>query len=525
MRQTRYAAATLLTAFLLLGSPARGQENVVVDTKAATTPFPHFWEQTFGSGRAILSLRQSYRDDIRSVKQVTDFRSVRFHGIFMDEVGLYDPDAMTQNPGLAPEKVKGAGVYNFSYIDQIYDGLLESGVRPFVELSFMPRKMAADPNQTQSFFYKPVVSPPKDYAVWDAMITAFGQHLIERYGVEEVATWDFEVWNEPNLDFWGGRPNIPTYFDLYDHTAVALKKASKRIRVGGPSTAQAAYVAEFLKHCKEKNIPVDFASTHVYANDTAKDVFKTDEQIPRDQMVYRAVKKVHEEIAASAYPKIPLLFSEYNASYANEPDVTDTVYMGPWLANNIRLCDGLTESMSYWSFSDVFEEQGVVRTPFYGGFGLIAERGIQKPALHAFAMLHELGDRRIKVDSESALATRSSDGAVEIALWNYAPPYGTGASYTPPPENPGPSKSFTVTIEGAPKDAAVVVWRVDADHGNVVKAFDAMGRPAAPSREQMMKLRAAAAPSPEEKSRLKDGRFTISIPPQGLVVVKVPAVR
>ncbi len=125
-------------------------------------------------------------------------------------------------------------------------------------------------------------------------------------------------------------------------------------------------------------------------------------------MVYRAVKKVHEEIAESPYPKMPLIFSEYNASYANEPDVTDSVYMGPWMANNIRLCDGLTESMSYWSFSDVFEEQGVVRTPFYGGFGLIAEHGIQKPALHAFAMLHELGDRRIKVDSESALATRSS---------------------------------------------------------------------------------------------------------------------
>ncbi len=220
--------------------------TILIDAKAPTTPFPHFWEQTFGSGRAILSLRQSYRDDIRSVKQVTDFRSVRFHGIFLDEVGLYDPDAVTQNPGLPPEKVKGAGVYNFSYIDQIYDGLLESGVRPFVELSFMPRKMAADPNQTQSFFYKPVVSPPKDYAVWDAMITAFGQHLIERYGADEVATWDFEVWNEPNLDFWGGRPNMPTYFELYDHTAVALKKASGRIRVGGPATAQAAYVAEFL---------------------------------------------------------------------------------------------------------------------------------------------------------------------------------------------------------------------------------------------------------------------------------------
>ena len=498
-----------------------GATVISVDAKAQTTPFPHFWEQTFGSGRAILALRQSYRDDVRSVKKVTDFRSVRFHGIFNDEVGLYDPDAVVKNPGLAAEKVEAAGPYNFSYIDQIYDGLLEMGVRPFVEMSFMPKKMAADPAMLHAFWYKPNVSPPKAYAQWDAMIAAFAQHLIERYGIDEVSTWDFEVWNEPNLDFWGGRPNMPTYYELYDHTALALKRVSKRIRVGGPATAQAAFVGEFLAHCKAKNIPVDFASTHVYGNDTADNVLKTNEQIPRATMVYRAVKKVHDEIAASPYPQMPLIFSEYNASYANEPDVTDSVYMGPWLANNIRLCDGLTESMSYWAFSDVFEEQGVVRTPFYGGFGLLAADNIPKPALHAFAMLHQLGDRRIKVESENALATRSADGSIEIALWNYAAPYGEGASYTRPPADPGPTKSFTVRVAGLRKDAAVVLWRLDVDHGNVVKTFDAMGRPATPSRDQLAKLRAAAAPAPEEKSSLKDGSFTVQVPPQGLVVVKV----
>lgn len=148
-------------------------EQVRIDAAGPTTPFPHFWEQVFGSGRAILSLRQSYRDDIRTVKQATGFQAVRFHGIFLDEVGLYDPDAVRQDPGLKASRVVGATDYNFSYIDQIYDGLLANGVKPFVELSFMPRKMAADPNITQPFWYKPVVSPPKDYALWDAMITAF----------------------------------------------------------------------------------------------------------------------------------------------------------------------------------------------------------------------------------------------------------------------------------------------------------------------------------------------------------------
>src|SRR6185437_6607460 len=400
----------LLSACVCIPSPAQNSPSQMttlrIDAKAETTPFPHFWEQTFGSGRAILSLRQDYREDLRTVKQATGFKSVRFHGIFMDDVGLYDPDrkpikfAQMTNAEAAPG-VSDTGVYNFSYIDQIYDGLLANGVRPFVELSFMPKKMASDPNALHAFWYKQNVSPPKDYKVWDDMITAFVQHLVDRYGIDEVAQWDFEVWNEPNIDFWAGNPKQSTYFELYDHTARDIKKVNSRLRVGGPSTAQAAWVAAFLEHCKQNNIPVDFVSTHVYGNDTAKNVLGTDENVPRHRMVCRAVKMVHNEIAASPWPKIPLIMSEYNASYANEPNVTDTVYMGPWLATTIDQCDGLTQSMSYWSFSDVFEEQGIVRTPFYGGFGLIAEDNIPKPALNAFAMLHQLGDQRIKADSDS----------------------------------------------------------------------------------------------------------------------------
>ncbi|HZY62124.1 MAG TPA: glycosyl hydrolase family 39, partial [Edaphobacter sp.] len=318
--------------------------TITINANGPTTPFPHFWEQTFGSGRAILSLREDYRKDLRAVKEITGFKSVRFHGIFMDDVGLYDPDRrpikfaqMTNSKETSPE----AGIYNFSYIDQIYDGLLANGVRPFVELSFMPKKMASDPNALHPFWYKQNVSPPKSYTEWDNMITAFVRHLVDRYGIDEVAQWDFEVWNEPNIDFWAGKPKQSTYFELYDHTARAIKAVNPRLRVGGPATAQAAWVGEFLKHCKQNNIPVDFVSTHVYGNDTADNVLGTNEQVPRDKMVCRAVKKVHGEIAASPYPKMPLFMSEYNASYANEPDVTDSVYMGPWLATTISQCDGM----------------------------------------------------------------------------------------------------------------------------------------------------------------------------------------
>ena len=504
-----------------LAQTASASQTIVINAAGPTTPLPHFWEQTFGSGRAILSLRDSYRKDIDTVHAATGFRSVRAHGIFMDEVGLYDPERELRNPGLAAQKLDTDGAYNFSYIDQIYDGLLEHHVQPFVELSFMPRGLAADPNLKQAFWYQPVVSPPKSYQQWDAMIHALALHLIERYGIDELAQWNFEVWNEPNLDFWGGNPRQPTYWELYDHTARALKGVNRRLRIGGPATAQAAWVGAFLQHCKDKNIPVDFASTHVYGNDTADNVLGTSENIPRDRMVPRAVRKVHEEILKSPFPKMPLYFSEYNASYSNEPDVTDSVYMGPWLATTIAQCDGMVQSMAYWSFSDVFEEQGVVRTPFYGGFGLVAADNIPKPALNAFRMLHQLGDRRLTVASDSVLATRRGDGALVLAVWNYAPPYGEGANYTPPPPQLPPATQFSLQLNGVPANTTATLQRLDGTHGNVVALFDRMGRPAWPSRDQIAQLRAAGQPAPEESAALSGNTLTLSIPAQGLVLVTI----
>jgi xylan 1,4-beta-xylosidase len=481
---------------------------VTIDARNLGAPFAHFWEQMFGSGRAALALRDSYREDLRLVRAATDFSYVRFHGIFHDELGLYEVDA------------SGRAAYNFSYIDQIYDGLLAQGVRPFLELSFMPQKLALDSANIFGFWYRPNISPPKDYAQWDAMIEAFVGHLVERYGLEEVAQWYFEVWNEPNAGFWGGKPYQPSYFELYDHTARAIKQVSPRLRVGGPSTAQAAWAGDFIRHCAHDGIPVDFVSSHVYANDDPQDVFQKDIPVPREQMVCRAVRKVHEEIAASPLPQLPLIWSEYNASYANEPNVTDTVYMGPWLAATISQCDGLTQAMSYWTFSDVFEENGVVRTPFYGGYGLVAEHQIPKPAFNAFALLHRLGDRRLPVSADSVLATRREDGTLAIALWNYAEPDGSGEKYTPPGAA-GPAKSFVLSLRGVAKSARAQLWRLDRDHGNVLKTYDAMGRPAYPTPAQIARLRAAAQPVAVQAVKINAGRLRVDVTAQGLVLIEV----
>ncbi|HST10506.1 MAG TPA: glycosyl hydrolase [Terriglobales bacterium] len=497
MRTPRFRLI-ILAALLAICLPAAPQtsETIVVDPAAAAHSFPHFWEQMFGSGRAVLSLRDSYRRDLREVKQITDFRYVRFHAIFHDELGVYDEDA------------QGQPKYNFSYVDQIYDGLLAAGVRPFVELSFMPKKLASK-EMPHAFWYKPNVAPPKDYAKWDDLITQFARHLIERYGKEEVSQWYFEVWNEPNLDFWGGDPRQASYWELYDHTVRALKAVNSSLRVGGPSTAQAGWADAFIKHCTDNHVPVDFVSSHVYGNDKSEDVFGTHETIPRDQMVCRAVKKVHDQIKVSAQPNLPLIWSEFNASYMNEPDVTDRSYMGPWLADTIRQCDGIVDLMSYWTFSDVFEEQGVGKTPFYGGFGLIAAGGIPKPAFNAFRLLHQLGEERIKLDSNSALLTRRKDGSLVLAVWNYAPP-----------EKEGTAKTVTMKFKGtAPSQATVSV--VDPQHGDVHAAYEAMGSPTYPTSAQIKDLRKASELAPSETRTLTNGELTLTLPSYALALVTV----
>jgi xylan 1,4-beta-xylosidase len=476
---------------------APAPETIEVNVNGPSHPFPHFWEQMFGSGRAILSLRDSYRTDLREVKSATDFKFIRFHAIFHDEVGLYDEDA------------SGNPVYNFSYVDQIYDGLLQNHVRPFVELSFMPQKLASNDTR-QSFWYKPYVAPPKNYDRWAAMVSAFAKHLIDRYGIDEVSQWYFEAWNEPNLDFWAGDPKEATYYHLYDVTAVALKSVSPRLRIGGPTTAQAAWADRFIQHVVQNNVPVDFVSTHVYGNDSSHDVFGTNDPISMNQMVCRAVNKVHDQIKSSAKPDLPLIWSEFNAVYDNQSKVEDSAFMGPWLADTIRQCDGLTDMMSYWTFSDVFEEQGLVKKPFYGGFGLFAEGGIPKPVFNAFKLLHQLGDQRIDVQSDSMLVTRRADGSFAIALWNLSLP-----------DDPGRTRNVTIHLQNLKGNRRALISEVDADHGSPLPAYHAMGDPVSPTAQQYAELQKAAQLPAPRAEKIKDGTITLTLPPKSLFLIEV----
>jgi xylan 1,4-beta-xylosidase len=470
-------------------------EVVTIDAHAATTPFPHFWEQMFGSGRAILSLREEYREDVRAVKEVSDLRYVRFHGIFDDEVGVYNEDE------------HGNPVYNFAYVDSIYDGLLKNGVRPFVEISFMPKKLAFNPDALHPFWYKPNVSPPKSMERWDALIQHFAQHLVDRYGIDEVSQWYFEVWNEPNIDFWNGIPRQGSYFDLYDHTARALKSVSPRLRVGGPATAAAQWVPAFLQHTAENHVPVDFVSTHGYADDTVENMFGTHEDIPMDDRVGRATAKIRGEIDSSPTPHLPLFWTEWNVPGMME--ARDTIYVGPALANTVRECDSHADMLSFWTFSDVFEEGGPTTGPFRGDFGLRAFDGINKPSYYAYGLLHQLGDQRLANSSNDVIVTRTANGSLVIAAWNLVDP-----------DQHGAPREMDLHLTGVPANADVTLQRVDRQRGNVLPQWAAMGKPLNPTPAQAEQLnRETALPAPEETT-LRNGVLHLSLTQNALVLIR-----
>ena len=506
----RWCALLLLLAgcfparFCAAQTPAA--QTITVDAGAATHPFPHFWEEAFGSGRAILTLRESYRDDLRAVRAITDFKYVRFHAILHDELGVYNLDD------------HGNPVYNFAYVDQVYDGLLKNGVRPIVEISFMPKQLAFNPDDLHAFWYKQNVSPPRSIEAWSALMTAFAQHLVARYGVDEVSQWYFEVWNEPNIDFWGGVPRQASYFELYTATARALKAVSPRLRVGGPAAAAAQWVPEFLAYAAKEHVPVDFVSDHGYADDTVENLFHTNEAIPMDDRVCRAIAMVRSQIDRSAMPHVPLLWTEWNVQ--GENDSRDTPFVGPGLANTIRECDGKVKMMSFWTFSDVFEEGGPIAHPFEGNFGLRAEGGINKPSYYDFALLHKLGDRRIANDADDILVTRRADGSLAIAVWNIVDPSVPASSPLRSAE-----RDVTLAFKGVPASAAVTVERVDETHGNPLPLYRKMGSPQYPTPAQVEQMNRASVLPPPTPEHLRDGKLKLGLGENALVLVTVAAGR
>ncbi|MGH9325863.1 MAG: GH39 family glycosyl hydrolase [Terriglobia bacterium] len=485
-------------------SPAGNPVKFTVDARHSIGAFDHYWESIIGSGRASLALRSDYQKDLLQVRERAGIQAVRFHGIFDDDTGV-----CTLSP-------RGDAVYNFQYVDQIYDALLDAGTRPFVELSFMPTAIAS--GKKTVFWYKANVTPPKDMNAWVEMVTAFARHLFSRYGGAELSGWFFEVWNEPNLDFWSGTQ--AEYFELYRRTAAALKSVDKRLRVGGPATAEAGWAPEFIQYCAQRNAPLDFFSTHIYANDPQSKVFGGEPHYALEDVIPLALRKVRNEVTASPMAHLPIFITEWNSTYMNDSALTDTSFNAAFIVYTLSRCRGLVDAMSYWCFSDVFEEQGIAKDIFWGGFGLIAMRRILKPSFHAFSLLHRLGNERLSAGNGPAIATLRADGSVAIIVWNQMRRGEHGNL------EPGTSLSVRMLIRGLAHRNKLSVIRVDDEHGSALPAYKHMGSPQYPTKQQLEELRQAAELPHPESSLVAGGTDTevpIELPPGGIALLEFNA--
>lgn len=512
------ASLACTTAAIATPVPAR---VISADLAQPRGPMNRMHNFCVGAGRANEGLRADWQRQLRRVHAECGFRYIRFHGLFTDDMGVYFEDK------------QGRPTYNWQYIDELFDFITGLGMKPFIELGFMPSALASGPQTI--FWWRGNVTPPKDYAKWEAFIAAFTRHVTERYGADEVRSWYFEVWNEPNLDgFWMGNPaKLPfeqwapvaraEYYKLYAASARGVKSVDATYRVGGPATAGEGWIDETLAYCAEQKVPLDFVTTHTYATmsgyldetGNAGTVFS-----PARDAVTSGVKNVRAKIDRSPFAGAELHYTEWSSSYTPADPIHDSYHSAAFILDKMRHIGAAATSMSYWTFTDIFEEAGPRTTPFHGGFGLLNYQDLAKPSYYAYQFLNRLGDTELAASDPDAFVCRDAAGGAQALFWDFTITH------------PGPSvinQEFYAKDQPAKDQAPVelrltglkpgayrlVATKVGYRANDVQSAWRDLGSPAQLTRRHVALLRSASSGAPAVDESVEvgaDGRFARTFP-------------
>ncbi|RSZ58775.1 glycoside hydrolase [Massilia atriviolacea] len=493
---------------LALPLAGRAQTRVIdIDARAVDGPLAPAFNMSIGAGRANEGLRADWQRQLAEIKRDAGFKYIRMHGLLSDDMAVYRVDA------------QGREQYNFQYVDALYDYLLGIGVKPFVELGFMPSQMAS--GDKTIFWWRGNVTPPKDYAAWERLIKALTEHFTERYGAQEVASWYFEVWNEPNLDgFWAGSQD--DYFKLYRHAARAIKSVNADYKVGGPATAGAAWIAEMIAYCASNAVPLDFVSTHTYGvhqgfldeyGSTGTVLSKEDDAISAD------VIRNRRQIAASAMPGLELHYTEWSSSYTPADPSHDSYHQAAYILQKLKQVGGAAQSMSYWVFTDIFEEAGPRMEAFHGGFGLMNTQGIKKPAYFAYQFLNQLAPTALKNSDSRSFASTDRQGKVQLLLWDYTRTLPDGVNNQQyfindlPPRDKG---QVDIRLRGLQRGSYTLhISTVGYRRNDAFTAYIGMGSPRQLAKSQVATLKSLASGKPDQQRTVRvgaDGRAGITLP-------------
>jgi xylan 1,4-beta-xylosidase len=487
---------------------------IAADWQSVKGPHSEVFHECIGAGRAAEGLRAEWQHQLKMCQDEIGFKYIRFHGLLSDDMGVYR------------ETPDGQPRHNWQYVDQLYDALLAMNIRPVVEISFMPSALASGTNTV--FWWRANVTPPKSYDRWDGLVKDLVQHWTERYGANEVKQWYFEVWNEADYPaFFGPRnPNRrrKEYFELYAHTAADVKSMNPAYRVGGPAGSTTGWVLPLIEFGRSKNVPVDFISFHSYGlggGPSGLDEYgeqlhylSSDLDAPAD-----IAARQRRAIDASARPGLPIHITEWSTSYSPRDPVHDAYFSAPYILEQFKHSEHDVSSMSYWVFTDIFEEAGPPMTPFQGGFGLLTVQGIKKPAYFAYQFMNQLGPTELKNDDAASWVCRDAQGGAQVLLWDLT----RLANKAVPNQaifrklNPAKSKgNVRINLTHVPLgNYRLALRQVGFEKNDAYSTYLKMGAPAQLTRAQEQQLRDAASGKPEFERDVKigaDGRFEETFP-------------
>ena len=504
------AAITLFLGIIAAkGAPAR---VITADFNQVKGPKSMTYQVCVNAGRLEEGLRADWQEQLRECEAAIGFKYLRCHGVLNDELGVYSEDA------------KGNAIYNWQYIDKVYDFLLSIHVRPFVEIDFMPQALASiksDPSAVAagelphtkiiapSFWWRANMTAPKSWPKWEALVTALAQHWTDRYGAAEVSQWYFEVWNEPDYPTFfvpaheAQRGN--EYFTLYQHTVAAVKAVNAAYRVGGPATAYTTWIEDFINACASNKVPLDFLSFHAYGIAEGAEALdaKGKKRLYLDRNLDAVADKVHWQdgvIGDSALPHIPVHITEWSPSYSNNDPIHDSYFAAPYILNQLKKTESVA-SMAYWTFTDIIEELGPPKVPFEGAYGLMNLQGIKKPAFFAYQFLNQLGDTELSDGDERSWVCKDKAGGVQALVFDLTDPRGASEDEDPIAfgkqlaPNPKPPVQLTVTSV-PPGKYHLVVYRIGYQENDPFSAYLKMGAPAQLSLSQVGELEKVASNAP-----------------------------
>jgi xylan 1,4-beta-xylosidase len=459
------------------------KEQIIIK-EGTEVPFYNNVDYCIGTGRMGLALTEEYQKQLKLVQNEIGFRYIRGHGLFCGDMAIYQE--------YEENGVKKAE-YNCTYLDRVMDNYQQVGLRPFLELGFMPEKLASG-SQTV-FYWKGNVTPPQNYDNWTDMVQALLRHLMERYGEDEAVQWPVEVWNEPNLNIFWEDADMAEYFKLFEKTFHTVKKVDARFQVGGPAVCGGTdeiWIQKFMEFCRERKLAIDFVTRHHYTIEPPdKDghynyslLMKAEDGFANLQTTRNIIDSFPE------YKGLPIHITEFNTSYTPQGVIHDTNRNAALIARQLSRLGDVNESYSYWTFGDVFEEAGVPFTPFYGGFGLTAEGCIPKPTFWTFVFYKKLkknGGSCIYRDNNMVLL-RKANGDYSGIIWNASEQNALVEA-----------KQVELVLPAQEKEYCIMTRTVDEEVCNPLKVWHDWGEPAHLKEEQRELLREAARPCLQTK--------------------------